>query len=180
MKTINLKFILVSLFAMLAVGCGFFGGLPSDESMEENFRAHEADFKKLTSMFKEDANLGHVNEAAAYLPGNERDSPKAELSPQRLDEYHRLFKQTGVKIILRGDDRIFFGSWGGSDSTGILGIDYMYVENPPSPLIDSRDQLDKLPDDQQRKTGYKKIADNWYLRFRKTKRISDSTVSGSD
>lgn len=157
---------LIGLFALLTVGCGFFSGQPSDKSMEENYRAHETDFKKLANMFREDANLDHINEAAAYLPGGGSEPPKAEIPPQRLEEYHRLFKQTGVKIILRGDNRIFFGAWSGDG----LDIDYMFAENPPSPLIDSRDQMDKLPQDELRAVGYKKIADNWYLRFRKTKR----------
>jgi hypothetical protein len=167
---------LIGLFVFWIVGCGFFGGMPSDKSMESNFRAHETDFKKLVSMFKEDANLDHINEAAAYLPSNEIKPPKAEIPPQRLDEYHRLFKQTGVKIMFRGDNRIFFGEW----SEGGLDKSFMYAENPPSPLVDSREQMDKLPPDELGRTvGYKKIADNWYLRFRKFKKAQDSTDLGS-
>jgi hypothetical protein len=169
MKTINLKFMLVGLFAMLAVGCGFFSSPASDKSMLENFRAHEADFKKLASMFKED-NLGYVNKvAAAFLPSTERDPPKAaELPPQRLDEYHRLFKQTGVIHIARGEGYISFLTQEGSDPIDGLNKDYVYAENPLSPLVGSLDQIDQLSRyrGQLRKGVYKKIADNWYIEFR--------------
>ena len=157
---------LVGLFAMLAVGCGFFSRPPaSDKSMQENFRAHEADFKKLASMFKED-NFSFVSEAVPYLPSPERGQLKAaELSPQRLDEYLRLFKQTGVIYISRGEGYISFLTQEGSDPIDDLDKSYVYAENPPSPLVDSLDQIDKLPGNQLKKGVYKKIADNWYIEF---------------
>ena len=171
MKKINPKFMLVGLFAMLAVGCGFFSSPPaSDKSMLENFRAHEADFKKLASMLKEDANLVLVNEAAAFSPSTERGVPPkaAELSPQRLDEYRRLLKQTGVLMITRGEGGMSFVTQEGSDPIDGLEKNYVYAENPPSPLVDSLDQIDKLSRHrgQLRKGVYKKIADNWYIEFR--------------
>ena len=46
-------------FAILVGGCGSFDvfnhnetPMPSDKAMEENFRAHEADFNKLLTMLK--------------------------------------------------------------------------------------------------------------------------------
>ncbi len=157
MKNLILETVLL-LFVLMAVGCS--STPPSDKSMEEKFRTHEAGFKKLASMFKEDANLDSVDETAAYLPGDgPGNRPKAELSTQRLDEYRRLLKQTGVKNIFRNKDgSVHFGAWSGwygIDPTSSQGKDYMYAEKPPSLLVDSLDQTDKL--------GYKKIADNWYL-----------------
>ena len=171
MKTTNLKFMLVGLFAMLAVGCGIFSSPPaSDKSWQENFRAHEADFKKLASMFKEDANLFLLNEAAGFFDSTERSVPPkaAELPPQRMDEYRRLLKQTGVLMISRGGGYIYFVTQEGHDPIDYLHKRYVYAENPPSPLVDSLDQIDKLSRNrgQLRKGVYKKIADNWYLEFR--------------
>lgn len=168
MKNLNLKStVLLSLLVLSIAGCS--STPPSDRAMEEKFRAHEADFKKLASMFKEDAKLGSVDETAAYLPGNQPGaSPKAEIPAERMSEYRQLLDKTGVKKILRGADSIHFivwRGWNGIDPGNFKAKDYVYAESPRYPTADSLDQRDKLLIDGSAPEVYKKIADNWYLEY---------------
>jgi hypothetical protein len=159
--------VLLALFALLIAGCS--STPPSDQVMEEKFRAHEADFKKLASMFKEDANLDSVDETAVYLPSAEPGNyPRAEISSERLDEYRRLLKKTGVKKLFRRTDSIHFivwRGWNGIDPGNSKAKDYVYAETPRQPIADSLDQRDKLLIDGSAPEVYKKIGDNWYLEY---------------
>ena len=144
--------------------------------MEDKFRSHEADFNKLVIMIKADTKLDSVDETAAYLPGDPGAHPKAEISTERMSEYRRLIRQTGVKKVTRNraGDRITFEAWQGwgpIDPSNTQYKDYVYDENPPSPLVASLDKIDnKVFDSQDRtdedgKRAFKKIADKWYLNY---------------
>lgn len=168
MENFNLKLtVLLSLLALTAFGCS--GTPPSDRSMEERFRAHEADFKKLASMIKEDANFYKVDKTAAYLPSGEPGNySRAEISSERMDEYRRLLNNTGVKELLRRDESIsfiFWSGWNGMDPTHFKAKNYVYAESPRSPTADSLDQRDKLLIDGSSPEVYKKIAYNWHLEY---------------
>lgn len=168
MKNFNFRLtVLLTFLALSVVGCSSIP--PSDQSMEEKFRAREAEFRKLASMFKEDSNLDSVDLTAAYLPGDQPGTlPKAEISSGRMDEYRRLLNQTGVKKLRRYQDSIHFivwRGWNGIDPTNFKAKDYVYAETPPSPVADSLDQRDKLLIDGSAPEVYKKIADNWYLEY---------------
>jgi len=168
MKNFNLKLtIFLSLFALLTIGCS--STPPSDKSMEEKFRAHEADFNKLVNLFREDAKLDSVDESAAYLPGNQPGAlPKAELILQRMDEYRQLLKKTGVQKILRHSDSIsliVWRGWNGVDPGNFKAKDYVYSEIPRKPMAESLDQREKLLIDGSSPEVYKKIADHWYLEY---------------
>lgn len=164
----NLKKIMVVTLALLVVGC-FFSSPPPDKSMEEKFRSNEAAFKRLVVMMREDMNLAAVDIDAAYLPSKEITDArtKAEISAKRIEEYRRLLKQIGVNEIRNADSGILFLVWQSReiDLMNSGHKNYLYTETLPSPLLDSLDDTSKLPYQSGMDSGYKKIAENWYLEF---------------
>jgi hypothetical protein len=164
----NLKKFLIVTFALLVVGC-FFSSPPPDKSMEEKFRSNEAAFKRLVMMMREDMNLAAVDIDAAYLLSKEITAarPKAEVPAKRFDEYRRLLKQIGVNEIRNTGDSVIFLAWYSReiDPMNSGHKNYLYTETLPSPLLDSLDDTSKLPYQPGMDSGYKKIAENWYLEF---------------
>ena len=136
--------------------------MPSDKAMEENFRAHEADFNKLVTMLKEDSNVETVDLQSAFTFDVPRQ--KLELPSQRLNEYRRLLRQINVKSVSRGETDFIFPAW----SSGLM-LDkakfYVYSEKPPSSLVDSLDKTANLPLSDGDIVGYKRISGNWYLKY---------------
>ncbi len=164
----NLKKLLAVIFVLAAMGC-FFSRPPSDKSMEEKFRSNEAAFKRLVLMMREDMNLAAVDIDAAYLPSKEiADArPKAELPAKRIEEYRRLLKQISVNEIRNAGESVIFPAWQSReiDPMNSGHKNYLYTETLPSPLLDSLDDTSKLPYQPGMDSGYKKIAENWYLEF---------------
>jgi hypothetical protein len=164
----NLKKIFAVIFVLSATGC-FFSRPPTDKLMEEKFRSNEAAFRRLVVMIREDMNLLAVDMKAAYLQSKEIGTrAKAEIPAKRLEEYHRLLKQTGVNEIINGTDGgVLFSVWqsGELDPMNSGHKSYLYTEILPSPLLDSLDDTSKLPYQPGMDSGYKKIADNWYVEF---------------
>lgn len=179
MKIFNLKLIFcVSFLALMALGCS--NNPPSDSAMEEKFHSQEADFKRLVTMIREDARIESVEEKGAYrLTGSGKEpsqkTPGPEITQERLDEYSRLLRQTGVKNIFRTDNKVVFIVWSDGDSFYERNIDpgtfqskdYVYTEELPAPLINALDDPGKLPKGKNGNAGYKKITDNWFLYFLK-------------
>lgn len=158
----NLKKILAVFVVLSAAGC-FFSHPPSDESMEDKFRSNEAAFRRLVVMIREDINLAGVDLNAAYLPSKEIGvRPEAEIPAKRVEEYHRLLKQTGVTEMTNAGDKIAFLAWQSReiDPTGSGYKNYLYTETLPSPLLDSLDDTSKLQKAAGENSGYKKIAEN--------------------
>lgn len=154
------------LLLLLCAASYFWSGPPSDRVLEERFRSRGADFNRLVSMFKEDSQLGEVTLEAAYLPyhpGSEKH--KANLSPQRMIAYRSLIKSNGLTAIKRGTRGEIFLAAFEVDMERWKG--YVYAELPPSPLVSSLDDTKEIfekPQAQSMTTsGYKRIADNWYL-----------------
>ena len=157
------------LFAILVGGCGSFDvfnhdetPMPSDKAMEENFRTHEADFNKLVTMIREDAEVKIVDLESAYTFDVPRQ--KLELPPQRLSEYRRLLKQINVKSIYHGEMGISFLAWSGGTDMGKAKY-YVYSETPQTSLVDSLDNTSKLPHTSGDISASKKIGGNWYLSY---------------
>ena len=159
---------LALIFALSATGC-FFSRPPTDESMEEKFRSNEAAFKRLVMMIREDINLAAVDLEAAYLSSEKTADarPRAEIPAKRIEEYRRLLKQIGVHEIRNADDGVFFLVWQGReiDPMNSGHKNYLYTETLPSPMLDSLNDTSKLPYQPGMDSGYKKIAENWYLEF---------------
>ena len=153
------------IFSLFSFGCS---RVPSDKSMIEHFRAKEADFNKLLTMAREDKEIEKFTPEAVYKNTNDgkKDLLKTDIPSERIDEYHRLFQQTGVKgITKQADGGYSFDYWDGRP--GLDPIDsafkyYLYAETPPAPLLDSLEDSSKLPKDD---FAYKQISDNWYLAY---------------
>ncbi len=148
------------LLSLILVGCGNpFNTYPSDSLLEERYRSHRADFDKLASLFKADANLSSVGSEAAWVSFE----VKANISQQRLNEYRALFDKLEVKNIGRGEKsgNFYILAWN-KDGFIIGGSSklYIYAETPPSPLVDSLDEPANSGHDAY---AFKRIADNWYL-----------------
>lgn len=177
MKAINLKLMLVVLFALFAFACGYLGGVPPDKTMEEKFRLHEADFNKLIMMIKEDKLLELTSEAAYLAPSdNNERGIKTELSAERMKEYRRLLRLAGARRVAAGKDQVFY-LYVFEGDTGWIFSDYqiksyVYSEIPRSPLVDSLDRKSDLPNVDYLISAYKKIGNKWYLNFQGEKDIS--------
>ena len=161
----KLKFIVLALFGLLAVGCSSLNPTPTDKSMEEKFRANEADFKKIVTMFREDK-LSRLRPDAAYTEPNGELNPavKVELPVPRMEEYRRLLRQIGSDGMesMSNNQAIIlyvFTGKGGWFSSDYREKSYVYSETPPEPIVDSLDQ------DKTKQIGYKKITDIWYLKY---------------
>ena len=158
---------IAALFLMISSSGCLWSNPPSDRAFEDRFRSREADFKRLVSMFKEDSKLGEVTPEGAYLPyPYGHDKPKAELPPERMSEYRRLIKSNSLIAIKRGLKSGIFLEAFESDLEKWKG--YVYDESPPAPLLNSLDDSKELfqspiQTGSMTKSGYKKIADNWYL-----------------
>jgi hypothetical protein len=168
MKKFHLKKLPVILFALLTISCSAHPP-PSDKSMEEKFRVNEAEFNKFVKMLKEDSRIEDVNLDAAYGHG---DNYKLPLPPERMNEYRRLIKQTGIKYASRTQrDRIFFTvwrdtlGWNFTEKVRFRSKHYIYSESPQSPLFDSLDDASKLVNSNGNINAFKKISDNWYLAY---------------
>ena len=157
--------VFIFLFALVVFSCS--NPMPTDKSMEENFRARESDFHKLVSMMRENVSLESVDENGAFRP---RD---IYVPAQQLDEYRRLLRETGVKNVVSFNGSIIFIFWVDGDGFYDRYIDpgayqvkeYIYTETMPSSLFDSLDDTEKLNVKQGVTSGFKKIGDNWFLRY---------------
>ena len=159
----KLKFIGLALLGLLAVGCSSLRVPPTDKSMEEKFRANGADFNKLITMFREDK-LSQLTPETAYieLSGNSDRAIQTELTPLRMEEYRRLLRQVGAEGIDTMNQAIILyvftnkGEWVSQD---YREKSYVYSQTPLSPIVGSLDQ------NENPHIGYKKISDDWYLRY---------------
>ena len=159
----RLKFIVLALFGLLAIGCSSLTAPPTDKSMEEKFRANEADFKKIVTMYREDK-LSRLSPDAAYTEPNGELKPavKVELPAPRMEEYRRLLRQIGSDGMDNMNQAIILYVFTGKEgwfSSDYREKSYVYSETPLEPIVDSLDQ------DKTKQIGYKKITDNWYLRL---------------
>ena len=142
-------------------GCGIFNNCPSDNALIERFRAHEADFRRLAQMFKEDVKLSEVDHKSAWVDYD----TKTNLPQPRLDEYRRLMQKLGVQHIARGESsgRFYLLVW--RESGVFIGGSskfYIYADwlPPPSPLTDSLDALERSGHDAY---AFRKFEESWYL-----------------
>jgi hypothetical protein len=138
MKSINLKLMLVVLLTLFASSCGNLSRAPSDKSMEERFRANEADFNKLIAMLKEDKLFELTPEAAYLAPINNNESPvKTELPAERMEEYRRLLRQTGANRVI-GKEKVFNLDFFEGDA-GLIFSDYLSRSHLKNRMINFTD-----------------------------------------
>jgi hypothetical protein len=133
-------------------------GYPSDRTLSEKFRSCEADFVKLVSLFKEDANLRKLDYESTRSFGD----LKTIIPEQRMEEYRGLLTKLGVESLTRNEKSgdIYLLVWSRSHMViGSKSKSYVYAEKPPEPLVDSLDGLVNGTD----ALAYKQITRHWYL-----------------
>jgi len=157
MKLIHGSYAILLVGCILVCGCSDVG-YPPDRVMDEKFRSCEADFIRLVSLFKEDANLARLD----YESTRSFGELKTIVPERRMEEYRGLLRKLGVESLSR-DERtgdIYLMAWSRTHMViGSKSKSYVYAEKPPGPLVGSLDELVKGTD----AMAYKRITHNWYL-----------------
>jgi hypothetical protein len=158
---------LPSVLFFACTWCGCIG--PSDSALRRKFREERKDFDKLVTMSNEDARLVRIAPDFTRLDNDwswPRPQSKWGLTPQRWDEYRRLFEKTGLS---RGLSRSQYGkqvfliaySWGMTERGVSLGYAYCGESiGGPDSLPPCEGHKDSFDGDKYR---YQKIADSWYI-----------------
>lgn len=157
-------FILSGLLAVVAaapiVVLPKIGAAPSDQGMLANFQHHRTAFNQLLLMAQADKGLSSVNDGWT----DPDDLLTAGVSQRRVDQYHKLFKVTGVISCGMGDHQnVDLRAWGvGNALSSDAHKGYVYLVKPPTNLLNSLD--DCQPEDVRFSVEtYRHIQGNWYL-----------------
>jgi hypothetical protein len=156
------SFVIFALAALiLSAGCNAHSH-PSDQVLEQRFRAHEADFNKLVQMLNEDRDIVRLVGDSVFLSGDSHRS----VATHRLTEYRRLFKAVGLESGIHRDGvnavRLIASSKGLLIATSEKSYVYSSVE--PSALVESVDEIIKRNRGDQSPV-YKRLGGNWYLYY---------------
>lgn len=163
--------LLVALSLLLAAKFSSFvskgSAHPPDETLEENFREHEAEFDSLIRMSNDDPKVVRIAHNFTWLDTNAHwPRPDSEIgfSKERWGQYRRAFQALGLEQGLLkplDTDTIFLiaSSKGGVASGSAKG--YAYSTKTLSPLSDSLDHIP--PELLNLPVVYKRLERNWYL-----------------
>ena len=167
-KIIFLHLAIVLVFVLIDKTYFFF---PSDQYLEDNFRANRADFERLITIIQEDNQLIRVSKNGE-LPDIAYQKNENIISKERLNEYQSLLNKVNVlNIRVDRDNKIDNSNFSKIEflvyeSKGwMLGMGgtykyYIFTQQPPERLSDS---LDKLKSSGNEGFAYKKISENWYF-----------------
>ena len=132
----------------------------SDIIMQENFVQIQPQLNRLVAMSNEDENVTRIAPSFTWLVDNvawPRPESQLGFSQERWNEYKTLFNaigsNTGIHRYPDGSVYIIMTVQGMVNRGSSKG--YVYTTQTPSPLLDSTDSH----------SGYKRIADNWYIFF---------------
>lgn len=138
---------------------------PSDQTLEDNLRQHQAEFNELIKMSNLDPRVIRIADDFTWLDTNANwPRPDSEIgfSKERWDEYRRAFHSLGLKYgLMRPMDTesiFLIVSSAGTVSSG-SSKGYAYSIMPLSPLVDSLQETSIA----HQHAVYKKLSDNWYL-----------------
>jgi hypothetical protein len=164
-----------ALVAALGLSCELAGCgpllMPSDARLESNFHRRKSEFETLVRMAREDTQL-HAVSAVRTLHVDDAGHPLNGVgtSPERWNEYRRLFKEVGVPAFNRNSDypgAIFLPA----DASGIVSAEvikgYVYSQEPLSPLVKTLDHgiPPELSTWRRATIAFKKVDQNWYLYY---------------
>jgi hypothetical protein len=143
---------------------------PSDTNLLNRFQRHRNDFQTLVSMSSEDSRVIRIAPDFTRLE-DDWSWPRAQtrwgITPQRWDDYRRLFRETGLSGGLYrspNSKQVFLLAW----SEGIVGrgtyLGYVYCGDVPTDGNDSYPPCTEQKDSfEGRKYRYRKIGDQWYI-----------------
>jgi len=143
--------------------------LPSDKTLEENFRRHESEFNELIKMSKIDSRVIRIADDFTWLDTNANwPRPDSEIgfSKERWNQYRNAFRVLGLRQgLLRPIDTetIFLIASGTGTVTSGSSKGYAYSSKTLSPLSDSLDEISH--ELLSKHTVYKKLDHEWYLFF---------------
>ena len=158
----------ILVFGMLWLAFNL-GGPPSDEQMMTNFQQHRPTFNQLIQMVQADKEGIHID-TAAMLPMNTQ-APSIPLD--RINTYRRLMKTVGLARWLTADakatdvEMAYYAN--GSAISSDVDKGYVYLTQPPTPLMRTLDQYGTDGDGSGRDTevlAYRHIQGDWYLYYR--------------
>lgn len=157
-KTGFVSFIIFAL--MFVEGCGLFSH-PSDQSLEQRLKSHEAEFNQLVVMLFEDSDIVRLSNENVFLSEGNR-----HISNERLREYRRLFKELDLEKGIYRDGvntvRLIASSKG--LFLAYSEKSYVYSKSELTPVVDSLDEVISR-DRGDQSTVYRKLKDNWYLYY---------------
>jgi hypothetical protein len=139
----------------------------SDTAMADNFRRHEAEFRRLVQMSDEDQHVWRIAPDFTQLDsgvGGPSQAGQLGLAPERWKEYRALFEAIGVTDgIVRGPGQVRFYYWATGMVTGGTEKGYVFSPAPLAPLVDTLDHL--ATPAKSREPVYMQIAPDWYLYY---------------
>jgi len=156
----NFPVVMAIAFLLCSISCST--SHPTDYTLEQNLRLHQADFDKLVSMLNEDKDILRISDENVFF----NEHSKHALPQERLNEYRHFFKKLELEggVHREGNNTLIFIA----SNRGLLipnsGKTYVYTLQPPSPIVDSLDDIIKS------KTGdqtpiYKRLYGHWYLAY---------------
>lgn len=156
-----------AILLLLVLGCDD-SPHPTDESLEENFYSHEADFDLLARMAIEDADMIRIApDFTWHKESADGKKSKAEygFSDERWNEYKQLFPKLGKNngILNYQPDIILVIASSRGLVTGGSSKGYAYSPNEPSPILESLDNVSFKDSQKEINIAYKRLKGNWYL-----------------
>lgn len=152
-------FVIILITFALATGCtSKHSTYRTDEFLITNFQAHKSEFNMLLEMFRADKGLIYFANDNT-IPENIQS---IGISPERLEQYRRLFSVLGLNGMAAADratgarDEVwFFTSIEGARQSTFKH--YAYVSRPKKGVIQDLDRNGSKTD------PFRHIEDNWYL-----------------
>jgi len=136
-----LKIIVVIIIGITVIHYVFFRA-PSESQMLANFKEHKVQLEQLRAMLQHDKKVGGISPDSFVDKELWHDNSlkDAGISQQRLDEYRKLMKISGVTHIGRLSDKkgyFRFYVFGGGMTDTSWSIGYAWSEDKPSHIVKS-------------------------------------------
>ena len=168
-KILFLLLFLIAAFVIIVAYSYLSNPLESDDSLIDNCRLKRQDLDQLVVLLEEDREVSVVT-GEFFLLDNGRSSRTGDegFTTERWNAYKLILDRAGLRYVIRdpaGSSGFSFGSgalaYSENDGSYFISKAYFYSMSEPSPIVSSLD--DKGFDTYG--TYYRKIEENWYLRF---------------
>lgn len=167
MRSSRVELTLVCIFDVICLLCGC--SVPDDAILIHRFQEHRGAFETLVTMSNEDPHVVRIAYDFTRLDNDwswPRPESKLGLTPQRWDEYRRLFKETSLTGGLyrsASSKQLFFIAYSSGLTGRGLSLGYAYCGDRiglPDSLPPCEAHVDSFTGDNYR---YQKIDSAWYV-----------------